>query len=224
VNAACYGSCSQCIGGACTAPTQSVLIPSSAEWIVSPSNPLLEDLEYTSSGVSFTLNFKTGKHSSMLQLLSQDCATNISALTDPVFIYSNPVIQSINDNEQSVSYTVRCSITSLKTSNIYDQSNSTNSTIIGMFCARVDLLDSLNASVSFLKNPVMLALNVTKSFNFSVTDVSAAETVDGTLSQGSVGLDGAISACVCDTVTFGCYNPVPTLGPFSILSVCVCIH
>jgi hypothetical protein len=27
--------------------------------------------------------------------------------------------------------------------------------------------------------------------------------------------------CVCDIVTFQCYNPVPTLGPFSILSVCV---
>jgi hypothetical protein len=107
-------------------------------------------------------------------------------------------------------------MTSLKRSNIYDQSSSTNSTIIVKFCARVDLLDSSNQSVSFLKNPVMLALNVTKSFNFSVANVSAAEAVDGTLGQGSVSLDAAISACVCDTVTFKCYNPVPTLGPFSI--------
>ena len=93
--------------------------------------------------------------------------------------------------------------------------------MVGRFCARVDLLDSSNKSVSFLKNPVSLALNVTKSLNFSVTDVSVAETVQGTLGQGSVGLDAAISACVCDTITFKCYNPAPIFGPFSILSLCV---
>jgi hypothetical protein len=205
-----------CIGGSCAS-----LVPTAAEWAVSPNNTLLQDLTYTNSGVTFTLNFKTGKHSSTIQLLSQDCATNISALAYPVFSYESPIIQIINDQEQSVSYTVICNITSLKRSNIYDPSNSTNSTIIGKFCARVDLLDGYNQSVSFLKNPVMLALNVTKRLSFSVTNMSATETVEGTLGQGSVGLDAAISACVCDIVTFQCYNPVPTLGPFSILSVCV---
>jgi len=51
--------------------------------------------------------------------------------------------------------------------------------------------------------------------------VSVAETVQGTLGQDSVGLDAAISACVCDTITFKCYNPAPIFGPFSILSLCV---
>jgi surface protein len=203
----------------CAAPLQTT--PSTAEWAVSPNATLLQDLMYTSSGVSFTLNFKTGKFPSKLQLLSQDCTTNISALTYPVFAYDSPVVNAINAKEQSVSYAVRCNITSLKRSNIYDQSNSTNSTIVGNFCARVDLLDSSNNSVSFLKNPLLLGLNVTKGLNFSVTGMSAAETADGTSVQGSVGLDSAISACVCDTVTFKCNNPVPTLGPFSILSVCV---
>jgi surface protein len=218
-NANCYGSCPECIGGQCAAPLQT--IPSSTEWVVIANNTLLQGLLYTSSGVLFTLNFKTGKHPMTLQLLAQDCATSIAALTFPVFTYETPVIQIINDKEQSVSYAVRCNITSLKRSNIYDQSNSTNSTLIGKFCARVDLLDASNNSVSFLKNPVILALNVTKSLNFSVTNLSAAEAVDGTLGQGNVDLDAVISACVCDTVTFKCYYPVPTLGPFSILSVCV---
>jgi hypothetical protein len=126
---------------------------------------------YTGSGASFTLNFKTGKRPSTLQLLSQDCATNISAHTYPVLTYDSPFIQIINDKEQSVSYAVRCNMTSLKRSNIYDQTDSTNSTIIVKFGARVDLLDSSNQSVSFLKNPVMLALNVTKSFNLSRSSV-----------------------------------------------------
>jgi len=114
-NAECYGSCPLCIGGSCAA-----LVPSTAEWNVSPNNTLLQDLMYTSSGVYFTLNFKTGKHSSTLQILSQDCETNILALPYPVFTYESPVIQNINDKEQSVSYTVRCNVTSLKRSNIYD--------------------------------------------------------------------------------------------------------
>jgi hypothetical protein len=141
---------------------------------------------YTNSGLFFTLNFITGKRSSTLQLLSQDCTTNILALTYPVFTYESPVIQIINDTDQSVTYAVTCNITSLERSNIYDQSNSTNSTIIARFCARVDLLDSSNQSVSFFKNPLMLVLNVTKSLNFSVTNISISETADVALGQGSV--------------------------------------
>jgi hypothetical protein len=130
-----------------------------------------------------------------LQLLSQDCTANIFALPYPVFTYKSPVVQIINDKNQSVTYAVRCNITSLLRSNIYDQSYSTNSTIIARFCARVDLLDSSNQSVSFFKNPLMLVLNITKSLNFSVTNISVSETADVTFGQISVGSesDAAIS-------------------------------
>jgi hypothetical protein len=155
----------------------------------------LQNLMYTNSGLSFTLNFNTGKRPSTLQLLSQDCTANIFALPYPVFTYKSPVVQIINDKNQSVTYAVRCNITSLLRSNIYDQSYSTNSTIIARFCARVDLLDSSNQSVSFFKNPLMLVLNITKSLNFSVTNISVSETADVTFGQISVGSesDAAIS-------------------------------
>lgn len=52
--------------------------------------------------------------------------------------------------------------------------------------------------------------------------MSVSEPTAGSLSKGSIGLDALVSACVCDSSTFSCYSPaVPSLGPFSILSVCV---
>jgi hypothetical protein len=83
------------------------------------------------------------------------------------------------------------------------------------------LLDEFNNSVSFIKNPVQLTLNLTKMYNFEVNNVAVNESAQGSLGQGSVAFDSLVSACICDGPTFSCINPVPVLGPFSVLSVCL---
>lgn len=130
-------------------------------------------------------------------------------------------MQDIDMNTQSVSYAISGNLSSLKESNIYEASKSTNKTTVASFCARLDLLDESNKSVSFIKSPVELTLNLTKSLNFSINDASVSETLQGNLTKDSVAVDAMISACVCDSSTFNCYDPVPSHGPFSILSVCV---
>jgi hypothetical protein len=123
-------------------------------------------------------------------------------------------MQDIDMNTQSVSYAISGNLSSLKESNIYEASKSTNKTTVASFCARLDLLDESNKSVE-------LTLNLTKSLNFSINDASVSETLQGNLTKDSVAVDAMISACVCDSSTFNCYDPVPSHGPFSILSVCV---
>jgi len=224
------------IGSKCTLKenpdfsTKSSFCESCAPKIVSFTNPEWTIVLKTSSATvpitvygedtSYFLNFTTGKHATRLSVFSSDCVTGV---TPPgVLSVGLPDIVSASTTSQDVAYPYSFNIASLAGSNVYTRASSSAPQAFLVFCARLDLLDNTNQSVSFLNGLVNITLDMSKLVNITVDNTAVNETALA-VTQGRLGFNATLEACICDPedTSFSCVASPPVLDAFSYLSVCV---
>jgi len=210
--------------------TKSSFCESCAPKIVSFTNPEWTIVLKTSSATvpitvygedtSYFLNFTTGKHATRLSVFSSDCVTGV---TPPgVLSVGLPDIVSASTTSQDVAYPYSFNIASLAGSNVYTRASSSAPQAFLVFCARLDLLDNTNQSVSFLNGLVNITLDMSKLVNITVDNTAVNETALA-VTQGRLGFNATLEACICDPedTSFSCVASPPVLDAFSYLSVCV---